>query len=35
MLREGFCNYCKQPNLVDVPEESTKEQINEAATKKM
>lgn len=34
MLKEGYCNYCKQPRLEDVPEGSTQEQINEAATKK-
>lgn len=34
MVKEGFCRFCNQPRLVDVPEESTKEQINEAATKK-
>lgn len=35
MLKEGYCNYCNQPRLEDVPEESTQEQINEAVTKKM
>lgn len=34
MLKEGYCNYCNQPRLEDVPEESTQEQINEAVTKK-
>lgn len=34
MLREGFCEYCKQPKLVDVPEDFLQEQVDEAVTKK-
>ena len=34
MLKEGYCNYCNQPKLVDVPEENTQEQTNESVTKK-
>lgn len=34
MLKEGYCKFCNQPRLADVPEESTQEEINEAVTKK-
>lgn len=33
MLREGFCEYCNQPKLVDVPEDFLQEQVDEAVTK--
>ena len=33
VLLEGFCNYCAQPKMVEVPEGMEQDKINEEATK--
>lgn len=33
-LKEGFCIYCKEGMMIEVPDDATQEQINEDVTKK-
>ena len=33
-LREGYCGFCHQPRMVEISEDATQEQINQAVTEK-
>ena len=33
-LKEGFCSYCKDGRMVEVPDDATQKEVNEEVTKK-